>query len=251
MSLDCSVVIPAYCEGPRIGKTVRAVREAAERLDLRIELLVVDDGSLDDTGGQALAAGAQVVTLDRNSGKGAALQAGFERAAGPVLVMLDGDLGESAGLWPALLAPVREGAEMSVARLTPCPEDGAEGIDLAGPGRRNSGGFGWVKGIAAWGLKRAGGEPMAAPLSGQRALTRNLWQRIGRLEPGFALEMGLNLDAIRLECRVQEVYVAFEHRYTGKDWPGFVHRGRQFRDILGCLWRRGLIPGFGRRSQRC
>ncbi|HEU5204128.1 MAG TPA: glycosyltransferase family 2 protein, partial [Candidatus Limnocylindrales bacterium] len=65
--------MPGYNEGPRIGPVVRA---AADHLPV----LVVDDGSKDDTADQARAAGATVLEQRPNLGKGAALRLGFERA---------------------------------------------------------------------------------------------------------------------------------------------------------------------------
>ena len=66
-------LIPGYEEGPRIGPVV----EAAGR---HLPVLVVDDGSSDDTAARAEAAGAAVIRQVPNQGKGAALRAGFRRA---------------------------------------------------------------------------------------------------------------------------------------------------------------------------
>lgn len=221
-----SVVIPAYREAGRVGETIRAVERALEaREDLDYEILVVDDGSPDETGAEARAVGAQVLSLKQNRGKGAALSAGFQAARGDILVMLDGDLEDSAAEVLRLLEPVlRREADMSVAVL---PASGKRG-----------GGFGLVMGLARWGMRRAGGTPMRAPLSGQRALSRAAWDRIGRFDRGFGVEMGLNLDAAAAGLRTQEVEAGFGHRVTGRDWAGFLHRGRQLRDLLRCLLRR-------------
>ncbi len=220
-----SAVIPAYNEGERIGATVRALTDAlSAQLSTEFEILVVDDGSRDGTTRVAEDAGARVVRLPRNGGKGAALAAGFAAAKGRVLLMLDADLGDSAGEALVLLAPVLTGeADMTIATF---PKAGG-------------GGFGLVKRLASWGLRRHGAPPLRAPLSGQRALSRSAWERIGRLDDGFGLEMGLNLDAFRLGLRVMEVETKLAHRVTGRDLSGFRHRGRQFRDILLCLLRRG------------
>jgi glycosyltransferase involved in cell wall biosynthesis len=66
-------VIPAYDEGPRIGAVVAAARR-------HVPVFVVDDGSTDDTGARAAAAGATVLPQRPNQGKGAALRVGFRRA---------------------------------------------------------------------------------------------------------------------------------------------------------------------------
>lgn len=223
-----SVVIPAYREAERIGETVTAVRAALARGGWEGEVLVVDDGSPDDTAAAAERAGARVLRQPRNRGKGTALTAGLAAARGDLLLLLDADLGRSAAAALPLLQPVAAGgADMSIAVLQPS----------AGEAVPRGGGFGLVMGLAHWGVRRAGGT-LRAPLSGQRALTRAAWERIGRLDPGFAVEMGLNLDALRLGLRVVEVPLPLSHRVTGRDWAGFRHRGRQFLAVLGALLRR-------------
>ncbi len=80
-------LIPGYEEGPRI----EAVVEGARR---HLPVLVVDDGSTDDTAARAEAAGATVIRQVPNAGKGAALRAGFRRALDDgveAVVTLDAD----------------------------------------------------------------------------------------------------------------------------------------------------------------
>jgi glycosyltransferase involved in cell wall biosynthesis len=225
-----SVVIPAYREAGRVGETVGAVAAALrEHVGGPWEVLVVDDGSPDQTAQEAEAAGARVLRLPSNGGKGAALMAGLARAQGEVLLLADADLGASAADVTLLLEPVFSGeADMSVATFPPVPG--------------HKGGFGLVMRLARWGLRRAGSPEMRAPLSGQRALTRQAWERIGRLDGGFGTEMGLNLDAARLGLRVVEVPTRMSHRVTGRDWAGFRHRGRQFRDVALAILRRWFSP---------
>ena len=66
-------LIPGYEEGPRIARVVEGARR-------HLRVVVVDDGSSDDTAANAEAAGAEVIRQDPNRGKGAALRAGFRRA---------------------------------------------------------------------------------------------------------------------------------------------------------------------------
>ena len=78
--------------------------------------MVVDDGSADDTSTKARAAGAEVIKLPENRGKGGAIAAGLARCATPYVILMDADLvGLQKGHIEALLAPVSSGqADMSV-----------------------------------------------------------------------------------------------------------------------------------------
>lgn len=92
-------LIPGYNEGPRIAEVVRG---AASRLPV----LVVDDGSRDDTVAQARSSGATVIELRPNQGKGAALRAGFRRAladGAEAVLTLDADGQHDPAEIPAFL----------------------------------------------------------------------------------------------------------------------------------------------------
>lgn len=82
-----SVVIPAFNEGAAIGAVVTALRAAAAWH----EIIVVDDGSSDDTGLRAREAGAIVVRHPYNKGNGAAVKSGIRRATGEHVLIVDGD----------------------------------------------------------------------------------------------------------------------------------------------------------------
>lgn len=99
-------VIPAYNEGTRIGPVVAAVKEFVP------DVVVVDDGSSDDTAVQAQGVGARVVSHIENSGAGAATMTGIEaaRALGAdVIITLDADEQHDPQDIPALLTPIEEG----------------------------------------------------------------------------------------------------------------------------------------------
>jgi dolichyl-phosphate beta-glucosyltransferase len=91
MSVEVSVVIPAYNEAARVGP---GLRRAAEYLTARgtgYEILVVDDGSRDETAAVAERQGARVVRLPRNRGKGAAVRTGLQAAVGERVLISDAD----------------------------------------------------------------------------------------------------------------------------------------------------------------
>jgi glycosyltransferase involved in cell wall biosynthesis len=82
-----SIVIPAFNEAASIGAVVRDLTAAARWL----EILVVDDGSTDDTGARAAAAGARVIRHPYNKGNGAAVKSGIRQAAGAFVLIADAD----------------------------------------------------------------------------------------------------------------------------------------------------------------
>ena len=67
------IIVPAWNEGENVGNTVREIRSHGDEWDI----LVVDDGSRDDTGAKAVTAGATVLSLPFNMGVGGAMRAGF------------------------------------------------------------------------------------------------------------------------------------------------------------------------------
>jgi glycosyltransferase involved in cell wall biosynthesis len=72
---QCAAVIPCYNEAPCVGAVIAGIREHLP------QVIVVDDGSTDGTGSAATAAGAEVICLGPNSGKGTALRAGWQHAS--------------------------------------------------------------------------------------------------------------------------------------------------------------------------
>ena len=100
-----SVIIPVLNESETIGSVIAFAR----RCSLVTEVIVVDDGSLDDTPRLAVEAGAQVITSTL-LGKGASMEDGLWVARNEIVVYLDGDLsGLRADLLEELTLPIRQG----------------------------------------------------------------------------------------------------------------------------------------------
>jgi glycosyltransferase involved in cell wall biosynthesis len=211
--------VPAYNEADSIGATVKSLLEQPT-----IEaVVVVDDGSRDLTAHRAGRAGAEVVSLLKNQGKGAALEAGFRATDAEFLLLVDADLGGGAGEVARLLPPLLgDEADLVIGRMP----------SLGG------GGFGLVRSAARQGVIRLVGEAPSAVLSGQRAVSRHALADLLPLARGFGVEVGMVIDAFRLGFRVMEVPMDLLHRPTGRDPAGFLHRGRQLRDVLAAVWAR-------------
>ncbi len=225
-SRSVSVIIPAFNEADRIGVTVFAARG----LPGVARVVVVDDGSTDDTARAATEAGAQVIKVPRNRGKARAMEIGADEAARlsanddreTLLLFLDADLGETAREASVLITPVLNGeADMTIATFPVIPGRG--------------GGMGVVVRVSRAGIARATGRVLQAPLSGQRCLTPKAFAAARPLAPGFGVETALTIAVLRAGFRVVEVGTQMDHRVTNNSWKARLHRARQLRDVVRAL----------------
>lgn len=230
-----AVVIPAKDESARIASTIRAAT-AIPGVDL---VVVVDDGSRDDTQAIAHGAGAVVARHPRNRGKAAALQTGaavVERgdehegrtgAARRLLLLIDADLEDSASEVGVLVPPVAGGeADLAIAILP--------------PQRSAGGGRGFVVRLAREGIRSLTGWTPTQPLSGMRCLTREAYDAAQPFAAGWGVETAMTIDVLAAGLRVAEVPCALHHRVTGSDWRGQLHRAAQYRDVWRALAVRRL-----------
>lgn len=114
-SVRLSVVVPAFNEGGQIEATVATIKsELAAEVGADLEILVVDDGSSDDTVERAEAAGATVVAQPVNMGKGAAVRAGVLAAHGRSVIFTDADLAYPAAMIVPMLRGLEDGWDVVV-----------------------------------------------------------------------------------------------------------------------------------------
>ena len=105
-----SVVLPAKNEAGGLPRTLGGVRSVLPEA----ELIVVDDGSSDETPGLAAALGARVIRSPYSMGNGAAIKRGARAATGDVIVFMDADGQHDASCIPRLLQKLDEGYDMVV-----------------------------------------------------------------------------------------------------------------------------------------
>lgn len=207
---SCAVLIPAFNE----AETVAAVVTAAVASGLG-PVLVIDDGSTDATGPNARAAGAEVLELDQNRGKGGAVVAGAENVAAEVLVLLDADL---TGLRPEHVASLAEPVRCGEADMT-------RGVFTGGRWRTTA------------------AQRMTPQLNGQRAIERELLMSVPGLEQTrYGLEVALTDRARRLGWRCRDVAldgVSQIMKEEKRGWlRGFSVRLRMYADIVRTMMQR-------------
>ncbi len=211
-------IVAAHDEADRIGATIASLRAGIPG----VQVWVADDASTDGTADVALAAGARLVRRGRSHGKGGNMTAAAEAvlgdpaAAGAIVLLCDGDLGETAGELAKLAATVR---------------DGDDALAIATFRERVGGGFGIVVRFSRWAIERRCGFEATDPISGQRAMRMDVLRSVLPFAPGYGMETGMTIDAVRAGFAVTEVELDLAHRATGRTLGGFLHRGHQLADI--------------------
>lgn len=222
-STRVAAIIPAKDEADSIAATVRACR-AIPRVDL---VLVVDDGSEDDTQHIARSAGAVVVRHSVTRGKASAMETGgsvvamrdIEGREPRLLLFVDGDLGESATSLAALVNPVATG-EVDLA-IGAIPELFARGATDRMARRAIQSATGWIP---------------SQPLSGQRCMTREAFGVASPLARGWGVDVAMTIDILTAGFTVQEIPCSIRH-LPREERGG---RGAQYRDIALAIATRKL-----------
>ncbi|MDX9693631.1 MAG: glycosyltransferase, partial [Methanothermobacter sp.] len=186
-----SVIIPAYNE----EKTVANVVKTAKSSSYVDEVIVVDDGSSDNTYEEAKRAGATIIRHASNRGKGAALKTGFKHSNGDIVVFLDADLKNiTTAKIDKMIKPIIEGrADITKTKF-----------------KRRAG---RVTELTAKPLLRFFFPEIKfeQPLSGQFAAKRSVLERM-KFEDDYGVDVGIVLDADVQGLNVKEVDIGeLEH----------------------------------------
>ena len=191
-----TVVIPAFNEGAHVADQVREVERVLATTGWTYEIIVVDDGSRDNTAAEADRTGALVLRRLRNRGYGAALKLGISRAAHPWILITDADGTYPVEAIPGLLAEA-DANEMVIG--------GRLGANVNIPLARRP---------AKWFLNKLAGYLAGQPLpdinSGLRLMRRSLVARYEHLLPeGFSFTTTITLCMLCYGKRV--VYTPIEY----------------------------------------
>lgn len=119
-TIELSIIVPAFNEQTNIGQAIQCLNQRAKRLVCHYEIIVVDDGSTDDTYDTAsslcpIVSSLMVLKLSRNFGKEQALMAGLNESRGDLVAIFDADLQEPVETLDTLLEHVNAGYDMAYA----------------------------------------------------------------------------------------------------------------------------------------
>ncbi|MDN4477701.1 glycosyltransferase family 2 protein [Demequina lignilytica] len=223
-----AALIVAHDQARRIAATVRAAL-AIPGVDL---VLVVDDGSTDNTQDLARNAGAVVVRHPHIRGRSAAVETGAsviamrdEPGATPrAILMLDGNLGHHAiGAAPLVPAVLEGVCDLAVA-LTEAQEI-AQGMP---------------SGIARTAVERATGWSPRQPLGRIRCVTREALEVAMPLARGAGLEAAMTLDVLQAGLTITEVECEIRHKGHAADERTMLARANRYREVLTAVSSRRL-----------
>jgi glycosyltransferase involved in cell wall biosynthesis len=215
-----AAIVPAYNEQETLAEVLKVLASAT----LIDEVIVVSDGSTDETVEIARAMGVKTIHLLKNHGKGTAMAVGVAHTGAPILVFVDGDiLNLTHEMLEELILPVKDGhSEMNV-------------------GIRNRGS-----------LLNAIHVNFGPLLSGIRCLKREVFEAVPEEDvEGFAIETGLNWACAQLDGRITTT-VFFHLKHLVKEKKRGLIQGAKarcemfatvFRAYLHLVWSR---PGLGR-----
>ncbi|MFW6035757.1 MAG: glycosyltransferase family 2 protein [Halothermotrichaceae bacterium] len=205
--MKVTALVPAYNE----EKTIPSVIDSLKQMDIIDEVLVIDDGSIDNTATAAKKAGARVISFDKNQGKGAALERGIQEITNDVILMLDADLiGLKTHHVQNLLEPVlKNKVDMTIGVFN----EGRGLTDLA--------------------------QLISPNLSGQRAVKKDVIDDIENLhKAGFGVEIALN-SHVKKNGKLEFVELPELTHIMKEEKRGFTRgvlaRGKMYWDIIKAL----------------
>lgn len=221
-----AAIIAAHNVGHDIAATIRSCR-AIPGVDL---IVVVDDGSDDNTGRSARLAGAVVVRHSVPRGRASARETGMKVAAmrdredwpPRLLLFLSADIGESAVEATTLVEAVASGAvDCAIARPK---EASAPGFSVR---------------LAGAAIRRAAGWDCVSPLSENRCITRDALNAVMPFANGYGLEPSMTINLLAQGYSVVELPCNFDH--SGADQSlGHFNRKARYLDVFIALWSHRL-----------
>lgn len=215
------VVVPVYNEEDIIKDTI----DGLKKIDLIDEIVIVNDGSTDNTASVIKDLGVSIITMVKNQGKGYAMKKAIEEMSYDYIAFVDGDLGFTSVEVEKLIKPVVLGeVDFTIAKFPKIS-------DVS----KTKGGFGFVKTLAKKGVYLYTKKEIDTSLSGQRVYKKRVIENMKYIPSDYGIEVAMTIQALSAGYTFKEIPVRMTHRYSQRSLRGFKHRGKQFFQILKTL----------------
>jgi len=204
---DISIVVPVYDEEKTVGVVLKMLLEI-DWSPNSVEIIVVDDGSTDNTAKEVAAFSAfpfvKSIRHKKNMGKGAALRTGFQNASGNVVVIQDADLEYSPETIPYLVQPILQGKADVVfgSRFT---------------GKYEGMSFSHYMGNRLLSLtaRVLFDVPITDIMTGSKAFKRGIVESFDLEERGFGVEVEMTSKSLKNGSRFYEIPIGYSYRKDG------------------------------------
>lgn len=219
MDESVTAIVPAFNEEENIEDTINSLKQ----IDGITEIIAVNDGSRDRTievlkGIENI----RIINNDINRGKGHAIKSALPYVTSNYVLLVDADLKSSAIEMKKLVNNTKKISNNMLVAIYPKP--------------LKKGGFGLVKTLSRKGLYLLTNKSSESVLSGQRLIYTDFLKKIN-LPEDFGVEFKITLEALRNNVTIIDVITNIRHRETGRNLKDFLHRGKQFTNILRVVIR--------------
>ena len=201
-----STIVPVFNEEQTIGNVIARLKTVLEKMNLKHEILVVDDCSTDKSAEIARQLSVNVFVLNMHKGKGYALRVGFSKAKGEIIATVDSDGSHRPEELPRLLNPILKGQADLVIGSRLLDQRPLYGRAL------NDGGVRFFNAL----IHLLTGTDVSDSQSGYRALRASVLKNLTLFSIEYEIESEMLVKIAKKRFRVIEVPVTFEQRTYGK-----------------------------------